>query len=170
MREPFFLKARFVVTHVRSNTWIHLYSHSTPLNIVAESNGYNILASLPWIIFANSPPVKIILHLKYVFWTQLTLMLFEPGFCSLKTEKARKKRSKKRFVHATNPDQVINLIYNLAGGTICAGLDCFQFLWLFTGQAEFDNRTDLQYCSQTCLNTRTPMLSVIVCIAIIQQP
>ena len=99
---------------------------------------------------------------KYVFWTQLTLMLFEPGFCSLKTEKARKKRSKKRFVHATNPDQVINLIYNLAGGTICAGLDCFQFLWLFTGQAEFDNRTDLQYCSQTCLNTRTPMLSVIV--------
>ena len=49
------------------------------------------------------------------------------------SEKARKKRSRRRFVPKTSQDLIINYIYNLSGGTICAGLNCFQSLWLFTG-------------------------------------
>ena len=70
------------------------------------------------------------------------------------TEKARKKRSQRRSVPKISPDHLINYIYNLAGGTICAGHSCSQTLWLYTGPSEFDIRTDLQYCNLACLNSR----------------
>ena len=70
------------------------------------------------------------------------------------TEKARKKRSQRRSVPKISPDHLINYIYNLAGGTICAGHSCSQTLWLYTGPSEFDIRTDLQYCTLACLNSR----------------
>ena len=62
------------------------------------------------------------------------------------SEKARKKRSHRRYVPQTSPDLIVNYIYNLSGGTICAGQNCSQSLWLYIGASEFDTRTDLQYC------------------------
>ena len=69
------------------------------------------------------------------------------------SKKARKKRSKLRFVPKISPDLIINYIYNLSGGTICAGRMCSQTLWLYTGPSEFDTRTNLQYCSTACLTS-----------------
>ena len=72
------------------------------------------------------------------------------------SEKARKKRSRRRFFPKTSPDLIINYIYNLSGGTICAGKNCFQSLWLYTGASEFDTRTDLQYYNLTATWTGSP--------------
>ena len=68
--------------------------------------------------------------------------------------KERKKRAKKRTVPNPDPNQIIELILNLAGGAACAGEKCGKNLWLYKGESEYDNKTGLQYCSYSCSKSR----------------
>ena len=66
----------------------------------------------------------------------------------------RKKRAKKRKIASIEPYLVIELILNLAGGAACAGENCGKSLWLYKGDSEYDSKTGLQYCSNSCAKSR----------------
>ena len=47
---------------------------------------------------------------------------------------------------------------NLAGGAACPDSNCTKSLWLYTGSAEFDCRTDFHFCSQLSLTSRNNLV------------
>ena len=81
----------------------------------------------------------------------------DPGPRQLIEKQKEKKHLKElsRIPHRTTSSQT----YNLAGGALCAGQNCTQSLWLFLGPAEFDNRTDLHFCSQSSPNARVQFVT-----------
>ena len=72
------------------------------------------------------------------------------------TTKQRKKRAKKQNILETSSDNIITDIYNYAGNASCSRLNCTQSLWFYKGPAEFDTKSNLYFCSQVCLNSKSP--------------